>query len=191
MIVSDVLKITLKNISREDILETKIFDESSTQEATSEQQKVVDDLVCALNDTIQSIVYVYFPLKKLENITVTNGQFDYSSLTKPLIDVFKLKNKDGVSQKFTTFPTFFTCPSGSYTITYSYAPTMVNALTDAITVPEGKVNERMLAVGTTSRFYLKRGMYQDSNVWDVSFQRLLLVGQRPKHMPKMDARGWY
>lgn len=191
MIVSDVLNLVLKNLSREDVFNTTLFDNQSLNEPTDEQKLVFNDLIACLNDVIQSVVYVYHPLKKLENIEVSNEQFDYSKLSETLIDVIKLKDVNGVCAKFTTFPTFFKCKNGKYTITYTYAPKMIEKNSDVIIVPEGKVSDRILATGTTSRFYLKRGMYQDANVWDISFQRLLLVGQRPKHTPKMDARRWF
>jgi len=191
MTVSDVLKLVLKNISREDVLSTTTFDSSSEIAPTTEQSKLISDLIACLNDTVQSIVYIYHPLKKVENITVTDEQFNYSDLSETLIDIMKIKDASGVSERFTTFPSFFKCKNGKYTITYSYVPDMLTSLTDVLIIPEGKVNERILATGCTSRFYLKRGMYQDANVWDVSFQRLLLVGQRPKHIPEMSPRGWY
>jgi len=191
MTVSDVLKLVLKNISREDVLKTNLFDSGSAVEPTTEQSELAEDLTTCLNDTIQSIVYVYLPLKKVENITVSDEVFDYANLSETLIDVFKLKDENGVQQKFTTFPSFFKCANGNYTITYSYAPDVVTELADDLVIPEGKVNERVLATGCTSRFYLKRGMYQDANVWDVSFQRFMLIGKRPKHIPEMSSRGWY
>lgn len=191
MTVSDVLKLVLKNISREDVLSTSLFNSESETLPATEQSGLTEDLITCLNDTIQSIVYVYHPLKKIENITVENECFNYSDLAETLIDILKLKDENGVSQKFTAFPTFFKCRSGKYTVTYSYVPDIVTALADSLVVPEGKVNERVLATGCTSRFYLKRGMYQDANVWDVSFQRLMLIGQRSKHIPEMSPRGWY
>lgn len=191
MLASDVLNLVLKNISREDILKTKLFDENSEALPSDEQNTVVEDLLTCLNDAVQSLVYIYFPLKKLENITVDNNQFEYQKLQETLIEVLKIRDANGVNQKFTTFPTFFTCPSGKYTITYSYAPKHISKLSDSVVVPREKVTDRVLATSTTSKFYLKRGMYQDSNAWDLAFQRMMLVGQRPKHIPKMDSRGWY
>jgi len=44
---------------------------------------------------------------------------------------------------------------------------------------------------TFQDFYEIYDIYgEDANVWDISFQRLLLVGQRPKHMPTLAFRGW-
>ena len=191
MTVLDVIKLVLTNISREDLFATTIFDSNSEAEPTSEQDELVKDLISCLNDTIQSVVYVYHPLKKMEKISVSEEQFNFADLSEKLIDIIRLKSESGVAEKFITFPSFFKCKKGEYTITYTYAPEPTNTLADTLVVPEGKVNERVLATGCTSRFYLKRGMYQDANVWDVSFQRLLLVGQRPKHIPTMKARGWY
>ncbi len=189
MKASDVLELALKKISREDILNTTLFGKAET--VSDEQQSVVDDLVVALGDTISSIAFLYHPLKKVENITVQNGQFDFSELSRTLIEVIRLKRENGTTEKFTTFPSFFTAPNGNYTITYTYAPSTVIGLEDVVEVPNGKVDARAISTGCVSRFYLKRGMYQDANVWDVAFQRLMLVGQRSKALPSMPKRGWY
>lgn len=189
MTVSDVLELALKKLSREDILNTTLFGKTDTP--SEEQQGVIDDLIVALGDTLSSIVFLYHPLKKVESITVENGQFNFTELSRTVIDIIRLKRENGTSEKFATFPSFFTAPNGKYTITYTYAPSTVTGLEDIIEVPQGKVDDRAIAIGCVSRFYLKRGMYQDANVWDVTFQRLMLVGQRPKTLPVMPKRGWY
>lgn len=190
MTVSEVLSLTLQNLSREDVLETDLFDENG-QEATDEQEELVSDLIKCLNDTIQSIVYVYHPLKTKEEISVLNKTFLFNNLSKTIIDVLKLKNKNLVNCPFQIFPTYLECENGNYTITYTYQPEEVSGLDDEIDIPQGKVTSRILATGCTSRFFLKRGMYQDANVWDVSFQRLMLVGKHPKNVPEIAPRGWF
>lgn len=191
MKVLDVISLALKHISREDILSTTLIDSNSITQPTDEQTSVYNDLLSCLNETVQSIAYMYFPLKHIENIKVVNKSFNYSSLSKTLIEVVRLKNDLGHLTKFVSFPTYFSCPDGNYTITYTYSPDYLQSNNQDIEVQQGKVDERILSFGTVSKFYLKRGMYQDANVWDNSFQRLMIVGQRPKHMPQIPSRGWF
>ena len=191
MTVKEVLTLVLKNLSREDILSTSAFNTSSQTELNEEQKDTIENLINCLNDTIFSIAYIYLPFKTTEKIKVTNETFDYNQLDKILIDIIKIKDENGVNIKFTTFPTFFRCKNGNHTITYTYSPQQVSTLSDTLPIEEGKISTRTLAVGTTSKFYLRRGMYQDANAWDLSFQRLMLIAQRPKHMPKISSRGWF
>ena len=189
MTVSDVLKKVLKNINREDVLKTSLFSETNTQ-ASEEQQELVQDLIDCFNDTLESVAYVYHPLKTKETIVVENGKLNFSLLSKTLIDIVSLKDQNGIDVSFVMFPSYAECLSGKMEVAYTYLPDAKVNLSDEIDFPKGKVTARIFATGVTSKFFLKRGMFQDENVWDISFQRLLLVGQRPKHMPTLAFRGW-
>ncbi len=189
MIVSDVLNKVLKNISREDVLKTSLFTENGST-PTDEQQELVAELIDCLNDTIESVVYVYHPLKMKETIQVFDNQLNFLQFSKTLIDVVSIKDKNGIAVPFVVFPNYIECQSGTFDVVYTYLPDVVLTLSDEIEFPQGKITARILATGVTSKFFLKRGMFQDANVWDVSFQRLLLVEQRPKHMPNLASRGW-
>jgi len=189
MIVLDVLKICLNDIKRDDILTTNLFLENGSQ-PTDEQNEVVNDLIFCLNDAIQTIAYVYHPLKTYENIVVQNGTFLYSNLTKTLIDVIRIKDNNGISHHFSTYPTYFKCENGTYTLTYTYQPQLCEALDDEIDLSEDKITERVLACGSTSQFYLKRGMFKESNMWETYFERLLSAMKYPKSILDMPMRRW-
>ncbi|MBR1925632.1 MAG: hypothetical protein IJ837_02130 [Clostridia bacterium] len=189
MIVLDVLKFCLNDIKRDDILTTNLFSENG-DEPTDEQKEVVNDLKFCLNDAIQSIAYVYHPLKAYENIVVEDGTFSYNNLNKTLIDVIRIKDSSGISHHFSTYPTYFKCENGTYTLTYTYQPNLCENLSDTIDLSEDKITERVLSAGCTSQFYLKRGMFKESNMWETYFERLISAAKYPKSVLDMPLRRW-
>lgn len=189
MTVENVLKFSLKDLKREDLLSTTYFNQQGVV-PTAEQTEVVNDLIDSLNDVILGVAYIYYPLKTFEIINVTNEQFEYKDLSKTLIDVIRLKDSLGVSHNFTTFPSFIKCKNGRYTLTYTYQPSLVQNLSDEIDLSENKITEKLLSIGCTANFYLKRGMYEDSNYWQSYFEKMILLAKNPKYVVDLPCRGW-
>lgn len=189
MKAKDVLVYSLRDLKREDIIPTSLITLNGTT-PTSEQQEVVSDLMSSLNDTIMSISYIYLPLKTSENITVENGKFLYQNLSKTLIDVLRLKDIYGINHKFSTFPTYLKCESGRYEIIYTYQPELITQISQDIDLSKNKLSERVIATGCTANFYLKRGMYEDSNCWEKIFERQIMLGKNPKYIPELSYRRW-
>ena len=189
MKAKDVIEISLKNIKREDILSTSLITtEGST--FTDEQKEVFDDLLCSVNDCVMSICYIYLPQKMKEDIVVSNKIFNYSSLTKTLIDVVRIKDKIGVLHKFSTYPTYLKCDDGEFEITYTYQPDVVQVLNDEIDLENKNISLRALMLGTVANFYLKRGLFDESSVWEKLFHEELTACKRKKYIPEIKARKW-
>lgn len=187
MIVLDVIKLALKNLGLDELLELQQF--GGQNEADSEQLLQIQKLTDCLNDVIQSIAFMYLPLRTFENITVTNKKFSFSNFSKTPIELLFLKNEAGLKQKFYTYPTFFTCENGNYTASYTYVPSGVSNLSDSIEINQ-KLDARTVAYGVVARFFLLKGLFSEANAWDAKFQQALLVASRKKSEIKMCGRWW-
>ena len=184
MKAKEIVEISLKNIKREDILLTSLIATGGTS-YTDEQKEVFDDILASLNDSIMAISYIYLPQKMKEDIVVENNKYNYSSLSKTLIDVVRIKDKCGVLHKFFTYPTYLKCDNGEFEITYTYQPDIIENLNDDIQLENKNVSSRILMIGTVANFYLKRGLFDESLLWEKSFKEQIALCKRKKYVPQM------
>ncbi len=189
MQTKDIMEVALKNIKRDDILKTSLF-ELEGSEATDEQKEVFNDMLSSVNDTLMAICYLYLPQKAKENIVVENKTFLYSNLSKTLIDVLKLKDKHGVFHKFSTYPTYIKCDNGEFEITYSYQPDILENLTDEVLIVDKNISVNLLASGAVANFYLKRGLFEDSNMWESDFKKQIVLCKKTKQIFEMKVKEW-
>lgn len=188
MIVKDVLKIVSAELDFTDLLNT--IELGGSNVVTEEQYAQFKYLINCVNDVNHLISFMYLPLKTTENIIVSGNVFNFSQLSKILIELISVKNENGIKQNFQTFPTFFKCKNGKYTITYTYSPDYVSSLDDALDV-SSKIDAYVFASGVVARYYLQKGLYADASAWDTKFTQGMLVAQRRKDGVKMPSRGWF
>ena len=189
MKAKEILELSLKSIKREDVLKTSLFIQNGTN-PTDEQQEVFDDLFFSVNDALMSISYIYLPQKMKEEVMVQNGQISYQTLSKTLIDVVRIKDKYGVLQKFLTYPTYVKCPNGLMEITYTFQPSVVTNLTDDLEFENKNISSQMIMFSVVANFYLKRGLFDESEVWEKMFKEQVLECKRKKYVPEMKKRLW-
>lgn len=189
MKAKEIMEIVLKSIKREDILSTSAFIEGGTV-CTSEQQEVFDDVLSSINDSIMAISYIYLPQKMKEEIVVSNNQFSYQDLSKTLIDVVRLKDKAGVLHKFCTYPTYLKSDNGVFEITYTFQPEIVSSIDDDVEIENKNISSYVIGLGCVANFYLKRGAFDESVIWEHAFKEQINACKRKKYIPQIKVREW-
>lgn len=189
MTVLEVIKLVAQYIGDPDLLDTTTL--GGEVEPTSQQTNKINMLISCINDTAQSLAIMYFPLKKEEIVSSSNGCYQFSQFTKPLLDILKIvDNRLKFNVEFAMFPDHFEAKAGDLLVNYTYLPSETTTLSSKIEVVENKVTARMLAIGVTSRYYLMVGMYQDANNWNEMFERAILIAQRRKDNIVLKKRRW-
>ena len=188
MIVKDIVKLVCKHLNLNDLLQ--ITELGGTSTSTEDQQAQINQIISCINDVNHLIAFMYIPLKTTENITISNNKFNFSDLSKNLIELISVKNNNGIKQKYNTFPTFLECSNGNYIITYTYAPALIEELTDTIDVSY-KIDDYAFANGVVARYFLYKGLFSDASAWDTKFAQSMLVAQRKKSGVKMPPRRWF
>ncbi len=158
--------------------------------ATSQQNEKIDTMLEAINDTVQVLATMYFPLKTEETINSKSGVVLFSELCKPIIKILKLTNKHKKSIEYAFFPMYFETLPGVLNIVYTYLPEHVTDLDAELEVVKNKVTTRMVAIGAVSTYFMMTGMYNDASAWNNMFERACLVasGDKSIHIKK---RSWY
>ena len=104
----------------EDVLATKLKLEERT--LTQEEQEKVGNLLKYLNFIIEEVVSEYCPLLCKEKISIVDGKFDLSSLSKTFAYVKSLKNDSGVNLKYKIYGENLFAGEKEAIIEYCYIP---------------------------------------------------------------------
>lgn len=189
MTVLDVLKLTAQYLGDLDLLSTTTLGGETTP--SQQQAEKINILQNCVNDTVQSLAVMHFPLKKEEVISSTNGVYSFNLFSKPLLDILKIvDSRLKFSVDYAMFPEHFEAKAGSLFVTYTYLPADATTISSKLDVVENKVSARMVALGTVSRYFLVTGMYQDANNWNEMFEQSILVAQRRKDNVVLKKRRW-
>ncbi len=189
MTAKDVIKHSVMYLGEGNLASTTSL--GGTEVPDDQQTEKLNILLTCVNDVVETLALMYFPLKYEEKVQNDTGFVSFSELSKDLVDLLKVVDKYGYELGFNAFPTYFEAPKGEITVVYNYAPTEVDDFTDTLEIAEGNVTLRMLSIGVVSRYYLITGMYNDAEAWQNMFERAVLVAKRPKTAKFIKKRRWF
>lgn len=166
-------------------------DTSTDQSATDSEEiisKIVKLLKC-LNFVYQDLTRDYLPLKTVEEITFTDGKFEYKNLSLVVRDILKIEDKYGFGHSFKCFPTFVEADVVDAKITYTYEPQEL-FLFDEINAFAGKLNEQILAYGVAMEYFFLSSLSDEATVWENRYISSLENALRKKSDIIMPKRRW-
>lgn len=188
MTIKSILKIAGLFLGKNDVVSA--LDLQNLSSASQSIQDEINLLVKCLNLAYMEVASDYIPLLYKENITLEDGKLNFSGLTKTLIDVVSLKDKDGFRLKYKLFPSYLQTSENQVEITYSYQPTELTSVGSTIESFAGKISEKVLAFGTLMEYCFISGLYEDAEIWEKRFKDSLFVCSRKKSGMKLPSRRW-
>ncbi len=126
-------------------------------------------LVNALGVAYMQLVTEYAPLEQKETITVQNGEYDLSSLSKKFFDAVKLVRSDGEKERFRVRNGKLFAADGTYTLFYCYAPSSYPAIGGTIEV-SSRVSLDLLARGVAAEYALESMMYEEASLFEKRYK---------------------
>lgn len=128
-------------------------------------------LLKGLNQVYTEVCLAYFPLVKVENVNVVDGEFALSDLTKTILDIISIQDSNGNHVKYTQKLGGINMSSETRTaeITYTYFPPKLG-LEDEIIMPTAKFVQDTLVFGTVAEYYLLVEDFLRANVWRDKFE---------------------
>ena len=96
-----------------------VVDVTDAENLTAEQKRLVDILLCSVENVHSEIISAYFPFVMTENVTLVDEKLQYSTLTNPKI-VYPISLKRGAeTRKIKAYPTYIQSDfSGEATFEY-------------------------------------------------------------------------
>lgn len=191
MVVKDVLRLVAIFLNKKELLEDEVFLTAVPDYYTPNQQRQdqIEQLLLCLNLVCNELARDYLPLLTQEQIEFQNGKFEYTKLSKVLLDVFGLTTLSGKSVKYKTFPTFIQAPVDKAIIQYSYEPQELG-IEDKIENFFPSVPMRVLAYGVAMEFCFLNSLSTEALIWESRYKDALLLIKRKKSEIRMPARRW-
>lgn len=186
MTVKDILKLVCEFVGEREIL-AKLNLESAT--FSDREQEKINTMVDCFNLVNQEIASDYLPYLTKEDISVENSVINFSQLEKVVINVYEVKNRFGMSLKFTNLSNCIEVKGKAKQIVYSYLPTD-KILSDEVEMLNG-LSARVFAYGIASEFLLVDGLSEDAEIWEERFKESLFVLSRKRGEHRLPQRSWF
>ena len=188
MTIKSILKIAGLFLNKNDMISA--LDLENISSASQSVQDEINFLVKCLNLAYQEVASDYIPLLYKEKVTLTDGKLNFSGLTKTIVDVVSLKDKNGFRVKYQSFPSYLQTNENEVEITYKYQPEDLTSLSSTIESFAGRVSEKLLAFGTLMEYCFILGLYEDAEIWEKRFKDSLKLRARKKSGLKLPSRRW-
>ncbi len=126
-------------------------------------------LVNALGVAYMRLITEYAPLEEEESITVSNGSFELSALTKRFFDVVKLVRSGGGKAKCKVRGGSLFAEDGSYSLRYCYTPNSYPALGGTIEMPP-RVSPDLFASGVAAEYALESMLFEEATLFEKRYK---------------------
>ena len=158
-------------------------------EPDDDTEKEINLLVRCANLVLGEIVGCYLPLKKTEKVISDDGYVFYDELSKPIIDVYSVKNSSGEKIRFYEyFDRVKVGEVGEFEIEYSYSLNSL-LLDDDLPFKSERISERIIAYGIACEYCIISGMVTEASIWQKRYYDAL-NGLNSKREKTIKPRGW-
>lgn len=184
MLISKILYLAGSYLGDKEIVETV-----SDNNASNEEYDLILPYLKLLNVVQDRIATEYFPITTSEVIDTTSQVFKFANLSKRLYKLIKVL-KDGKVVRFSLKDGGILLPEGKYEIWYQYLPTPLVYSDHEIDDFDGKISDRIFALGVASEYCLLNGMYETSNYFEEKFVNALNCLRLSANHKTLPKRRW-
>ena len=181
MVLNDVLYLVGKYLG-----DTSLLEEIDGITTSSEGRELITQYRKLLNIVQKRIATEWIVLKTKENIEIKSQKLDFAELNKKYYKLIKVV-KDGKFIKFNMLDDGIELENGPCEIWYQYLPSDVLTSTGEVFDFNGKISERLFALGIASEYCMLNGMYDTANYFEEKFinsLNSLRITSLHKTMPK-------
>ncbi|MCL2540361.1 MAG: hypothetical protein FWE53_02895 [Firmicutes bacterium] len=187
MTVLEVIKAAAENLQLKQVLERTEFGGSG-----EDGKQELETLIRALNMIVQDIAYAYLSLIEVEKLAAVNGEIEYASFSKPVIEVIKVSAADGSTLKFksNTYGLSLVSGAADVTVKYAYAPEVLTELNDIVPNFGGKLSLDAISYGISAEFMFMNGILDDARMWEERFKQNLFNARKLRREVSLPKRRW-
>lgn len=165
----------------------KLIDAINNNQFEGEAKDLVKNYIEVLNVVQKRLATECFSLRTFESVEIKSQQpLFYRDLSRFFYKMIKVVSNDKLV-KFDFVENGIMLPEGKCEIWYQYLPEDVNNIEEDVESFNGKVTERMYALGVCSEYCLVSGMYDTANYFEEKFIEAInscRVDHSHKSMPK-------
>lgn len=191
MVVKDILRLAIIFLDKKELLEDAVFLSALPEGYTDDpqRQKQLEQLLLCFNLTYNELARDYLPLFFKEQIAFEEGRFDYTGLSKVLLDIHSLTTLHGRNIKYKMFPTYIEASVDKALIEYSYEPDELG-FEDEIENFSSRIPARVFAYGVAMEFAFLCSQSTEALIWESRYKDALLLIKRKKSEVVLPSRRW-
>lgn len=182
MRVKDILKISCTFLDKDDLADKIITGETLLED----EEKMVEELIDCLNLVNEEISTEVLPIVKVEKIRTENFKIPFSAFSFAPVSILAVKDCNGRTVRHKVFADYVVALGGEVEVWYSVRPELLSADSNV----NSTLPERVFAYGVAREFYIKKGFYNDAEVWDGRFKNSLEMLSNKKSSFQMAGRRW-
>lgn len=190
MLIKDVLTLAADNLGRQDLqsMITSAYNAAVSSGAIPTGETAL--LLRCYRLVENEVALDHLPLKAEENLSPTQGYLNFSTFSRPPVDVLYVRDTQGREMDFEVFPERLRVKDGMGTLVigYTYSPEEKNI--DKKTAFSDKVSARLLSFGVASEYLLTCGRYAEAAVWNEKFHEALRAAGLFRRKLCVRARRW-
>ena len=188
MTIKNILKIACLFLGKENIVNVLNLEDYET--ASDSEKSEVQFLISCLNLVYEEVATDYIPLYVRENVSLDDNKILIKSLSKKLLEVISIKDRNGYKVKYKNFPNHLEVDGVASEILYRYQPDEISKIDDEIECFSNKITEKVFAFGVAMEYCFIQGLYDDAQIWEKRFKDALLVRASKKSNMKLPVRRW-
>lgn len=154
------------------------------ENADSQTKKDVNLILSSINEVLSDVATEFIPLKTSENITVSGGAFDLTTLSNTFYKLAKVHTNKKYSVDFETL----IIENGSYKLDYFYLPEEYE-LDDDIEEFDSRLTVYNLAFGVAAEFCAISGNYSEAEMWNSKFVSAM-ENCKKRRVASLKSRRW-
>ena len=145
-------------------------------------------LLDAFNDVQAELASEYIPLRKQTELETETGAVPYSLFTDKLLQIVRVTDEWDMPVRYDLYDEYFKTKSGRIKVTYTYMPKAKG--TDEEIDFGLYVTKRLLAYGIAADYCLKKGLYEEAELWDKKYKESIRAAYKKAPCKKLPAREW-
>jgi len=190
MTQKQIITILAKWFNLSEITSLQDFD-GTVANADAQSTQTLNDLVLCTNLVVDELACDYFPLLIVEKVESQQRKIDFSSLAKTILKVFALKDEFGANIPYKTFPTYLLLGKDQKCdLTYSYAPTQPQTITQALDIVSSVLTPRIVAFGVAKEYCLLKSLYDQADYYNARFVNALENVKTKQSSIRLPKRRW-
>ena len=158
----------------------------NSQTLTQQQDELCNRLVSYFNLIRQEIAQCYQPNLQAEIFAVKNFKLEFSKFSKPLQEIYSIKDKFGRNVNYKVFDGYVFVCAKEVEVIYSSDVEPLALESEFFS----QLPERVFAYGIAREYFFVENLYEDANVWEGRFKGALEIMTRRKSEIRIPQRRW-
>ncbi len=146
-------------------------------------------LVTSLGVSYMRLITEYAPLEREENVTVSGGSLDLTTLNEGVFDVVRLTDESGEKAAFRLRGRTLIAEDGRYTIRYYALPSSYPAIGGTVEIAP-QITLDLVARGVAAEYALASMMYEESLLHERKYKEGLAKALIPHAAKSIRVKRW-